>query len=608
MDTTTIARDYLLKEDPVDFKKYLHTVYRKRWVLFSVMAVVMVIVIVKTFTETPKYRAKVLMMIDMPSDPLAPTITREGIKPSINSADYFATQQNIFKSTMLTRRVKNALNLPIDEEELADIVIVEAVKNSRLLNLMIDYPDPEMAAKIANTFSDAYIEQNVESMLFMSKEVLKVLPGEDRKSIEKSTIYGQLRELNKEDAIDSLPSVVSNPVIQRLKSERLGYETELANLSRRYKEKHPSIIAIRTKLKFAEEAISAEKIKTLNMIKADLAGRLQVNNIRVIDYAEAPKQPISPNKPRDIFSGLILSVIIGLGVIFFMESLDDSVKNKRDVEEDLSLPYLGEFPLLKNSSNMNLKNGNFFDIDKNPEAAEAIRSIRTNLIFSAPKEELKTILITSTIPQEGKSSLASYLAYSFAKNGMKTLLIDGDTRKPTINKHFGIDRSPGLTNLLVEDISIADVIQSTKQANLYVMPCGSKSPNPLELLSSEKLSVIIKELSSNFGRIIIDAPPSLALSDALVLSKVSNGVVFVAKSGFISKDVLKKVKEKFIVTNPRILGVVMNFFEMGEHSYYKDKYYHKYYKNYYHQEKKDKEEGEKSLAKEGSLAKAESRS
>jgi len=585
-------QDYLLKEDPVDFKKYLNTIYRKRWVLFSVMAVIMVISTVKTFTEIPKYRAKVLMMIDVPSAPLAPTITREGIKPTINSGDYFTTQQSIFKSTMLVRRVKSALNLPVSEDKLTRALSVEAVKNSRLLNLMIDYPDPAMAAKIANTFADAYIEQNVESMLFMSKEVLKVLPGEDRRNMEKSTIYGQLKELNREDAIDSLPSVVSNPVIQRLKSEKLGYETELANLSKRYKEKHPKIIAIRTKLGFAEEAIRAETVKTLNMIKADLAGRLQVNNIRVIDYAEAPKVPISPNKPRDIMSGLILSVFIGLGTIFFMESLDDSVKNKRDVEDEINLPYLGEFPFLKDKLSAGLKSGRFDDIDKNSEAAEAIRSIRTNIIFSAPKEELKTVLITSTIPQEGKSSLASYLAYSFAKNGIKTLLIDGDTRKPALNKHFGIERSPGLTNLLVEEIRAADVIRPTKYPNLYVMPCGAKSPNPLELLGSEKISVLIKELSEEFGKILIDTPPSLALSDALVLSKIANGVIFVAKSGFISKDVLKKVKERFIVTNPRVLGVVMNFFSMGEHSYYKDKYYHKYYKNYYHPDKQEKESEE----------------
>jgi capsular exopolysaccharide synthesis family protein len=588
---------YLLKEDPIDFKKYLHTIYRKRWVLFSVVSVIMIVTLVKTFTETPKYRATVLMMIDVPNMSLAPTITREGPKPVINSNDYFVTQQSIFKSTMMVRRVKNELKLSLPEELLADIINVTIVKNSRLMNLTIDYEDPVMAAKIANAYASAYIEQNVESMLFMSKEVLKVLPGEDRGNIEKSTIYGQLKELNKEDAIDSLPSIVSNPVIQRLKSEKLSYETELANLSRRYKEKHPKIMSLKTKLVFANEAIAAEKVKTLNMIKADLAGRLQVSNVRVIDFAETPIKPISPNKPRDILSGFILSIIVGIGAIFFMESLDDSVKNKRDIEEELNLPYLGEFPLLKNASSLSLKAGRFTEVDKDPEAAEAIRSIRTNLIFSAPKEELKTILITSTIPQEGKSSFASYLAYSFAKNGIKTLLIDGDTRKPTINKHFGIDRAPGLTNLLVEDITANDVIKPTEYANLYVMPCGAKSPNPLELLSSEKLSVLIKEFSEKFGKVIVDAPPSLALSDALVMSKVVNGVVFVAKSGFISKEVLKKVKEKFIVTNPRILGVVMNFFEMDEHSYYKDKYYHKYYKNYYHLDNKEdsKEKENKEL-------------
>lgn len=577
------SEDYILHEEPIDFSKYLNVVFRKRWILLSVMAIVMTITLVKTFTEIPKYRATTLIMIDSPSS-TAPVTTQEGIRSSLGEG-YFATQQNILTSIMLARRVKVALNLPFSEYDLIGMININAIKNSRLVKISVDYKDPAIAAKIANTLVDRYIEQNVEAMLFMSKEVLRALPDEERGKIEKSTIYGQLSELGKEETIDSLPSIAYNPVIQRLRGEKISLETELADLSKRYREKHPKIIALKTKINFIEGSLRFEKDKTLNTIKADLAGRLQVNNIRVIDPADIPKKPISPNKPRDIISGLLLSVFLGIGTIFFIESMDDSIKNKTDIEEHIKLPYLGEFPVLRNYNASTLKASKFDELEKNHEAAEAIRHIRTNIIFSAPKDTLKTILLTSTIPQEGKSFIASYLAFSFAKNGIKTLLIDADIRKPVLNKFFEIDRSPGLTNLLVEDMPAEAVIRPTPYANLYIMPCGAESPNPLELLDSEKMTRVIKKLSEKFGKIIIDSPPSLALSDALVLSKLSDGVIFIAKSGFISREVLGKLKDRFLVTNSAVLGIIMNFFEMKEHSYYKDKYYHKYYKNYYHTNK-----------------------
>jgi len=436
-----IERDLILQEKPIDFKKYLNTIYRKRWILLSAMSVIMVITFVKAFTETPKYRATTVMLVDAVGPNSAPVITREGIKPSIGSEEYLATQQNLIKSTMMARRVKESMKINIPEPILIEMVNVEQVKKSKIVNLSVTYKDPEMAAKLANAYVQAYIEQNVESVLFMSKEVLKALPGEDRKKIENSTVYGQLKELNNEDAIDALPSIMADGIIQGLKGQKLQLEQEIDNLSKKYKEKHPKMISLRTRLAFAEENIKAQKVKVLAMIKADLAGRLQINNIRVIDAAQPPSKPISPNIPRDILSGLILSIFVGLGAIFFLESLDDSVKNKRDVEEDIGLPYLGEFPLLKYEVLASMKTCKFEDIEKDHEAAEAIRNIRTNVIFSAPEEELKTILFTSTIPQEGKSLLSSYLAYSFAKNGIKTLIIDSDIRKPTVNKIFGIDRS-----------------------------------------------------------------------------------------------------------------------------------------------------------------------
>ncbi|GAF93777.1 unnamed protein product, partial [marine sediment metagenome] len=163
-----------------------------------------------------------------------------------------------------------------------------------------------------------------------------------------------------------------------------------------------------------------------------------------------------------------------------------------------------------------------------------------------------------------------------------TLILDADVRKPNMHRLFNIERSPGLTNILAESTPIESVIKKTTFENLWVLTAGSKTPNPLELMGSLEMSSLVKELMLKFEKVIIDTPPSLMISDALVLSKISDATIFIAKSGGVSKEALIKMKEKFTSGNARILGAILNFFEVKKHSYYyKYRYYHKYYKNYY---------------------------
>lgn len=582
------SSNHIPQEDTIDLKKYLYLVYMKRWVLFSVMAVVMFVDVVYTFKQTPVYRATSLILIERPQS-VAAAVPKESIAPTIGDQDYYRTQYEILRSRALLKKVADSLdlksnkNFPAEAPEslLQSIIVIQGFKNTRLVSVSADYKDPALAANIANALVAAYIEQNVENMLFMSKEVLKAFP-EDAREIEKSTLYGQMKDLSREDIVNSLPSVTGSPVIQRLKAERIGIETELANLSRRYKSKHPTIIALNTKLEYINAKIVTETSGILGSLKADLTGRLQLNNIRVVDYAQAPKAPIKPKKMKNIMTGLIFSFLLGVGIIFLMDQLDDAVKDQESVEDRLGLPYLGSFPSL--GSSKGLKSDavvNFADIEKDPGSAEAIRNLRTNLIFSAPKDILKTVLVTSVLPQEGKSFIASYLAFSFAKAGMRTLLIDADVRKPRIHKIFGIDSSPGLVNILVENTSIERAVRKTPYELLYVLPSGSKTPNPLELFGSAKLNELVGELSSKFDKIIIDTPPSFNISDALVISKNSNSSVFVAKYGMVSTDVLRKIKNRFFAIESKIAGVIINFSDIEKSSYYNYKYHHKYYKSYY---------------------------
>ncbi|MDD5422524.1 MAG: polysaccharide biosynthesis tyrosine autokinase [Candidatus Omnitrophota bacterium] len=578
----------MTQEQEFDLKKYLYIIYVKRWILISVMAIVMFLDVVFTFKQIPIYRATSLVLIEKPQMSLSAGNTREAIMPAIGWQDYYFTQYEILKSKALLKKVVKALDLGslkdfkegFPENALGDIVIIEPIKNARLVKINVDYKDPQMAARIANTLVGLYIEQNIESMLFMSKEILRAFP-KDAREIESHTIYGQLKELSKEESMDSLPSIVQNQTLQKLRSDRIGIESELANLSKRYKDKHPKITALNTKLKFINDEMKAETARIMSSLRADLAGRLQANNIRVIDYAEIPGKPVRPEKTKNILIGFLLSVFMGLGLIFLTEYLDDSVKSQEDVEEKLKLPYLGDFPVLKNTPPASKLNEDFNEIDKDPGASDSIRGIKTNIIFSAPKDELKTVLFTSTLPKEGKSLTAGYTAFLLAKSGYKTLLLDADVRKPRAHTLLNMNKTPGLVNILVEGASIEEAIRKTRYDNMFLMPSGSKTPNPLELLSSDRMQTLLNELSLKFDKIIIDTPPCFNISDAVVLSKIVNATVLVTKYGTVSVKVLEKVRDKFLAIGSRVAGMIINFSQMEKSSYYKYKYYHKYYKDYY---------------------------
>lgn len=214
---------------------------------------------------------------------------------------------------------------------------------------------------------------------------------------------------------------------------------------------------------------------------------------------------------------------------------------------------------------------------KNPksQAAEAFRTLRTNIQFSSLDEDVRTIVVTSTQPNEGKSTVVSNLAVTMAQSGKKVLLIDCDLRKPTIHKKLGVSNQEGLTSILSKEKTMEEVIKAANINNFYVLTSGPIPPNPAELLGSKKMKSFIEELHSYFDTILFDAPPVLAVTDAQILSTFCNGVVFVAGYGQAEKDAMVRGKESIEKVGGKILGVVINKVPQNSRSYY---YYNYDYK------------------------------
>lgn len=206
-------------------------------------------------------------------------------------------------------------------------------------------------------------------------------------------------------------------------------------------------------------------------------------------------------------------------------------------------------------------------------AAEAFRTLRTNIQFSIINKEVKTIVVTSSQPNEGKSTVVSNLAIAFAENNKKVLLVDCDLRKPTIHKNFALSNMEGLTSLVAEEKKFKECIKDSEVNNLHILCSGPIPPNPAEILGSEKLKALLKELSGMFDVILFDAPPILAVTDAQILSTLSDGVVFVASFGEVDKRAIVRAKELIDKVGGRVLGVVMNKVPSKAKNYYK--YYYR---------------------------------
>ena len=297
----------------------------------------------------------------------------------------------------------------------------------------------------------------------------------------------------------------------------------------------------------------------------------KISNVSVIDKANVPINPANSHLARDLVLAMFVSFVGVSAIIFVVFYFDDTLRSVDEIENEIAMPVVAKV--------YHDTNGIDLLVDKKPNAAasESIRTLRTNLQFSAIDSELKSILITSSVPAEGKSFVSANLAVSFAQTGKKVLLIDCDLRKGRQHKIFGISGKNGLSNLLLEDIkNCSEYIFPTKIANLSVLPRGTFPPNPSELLNSRKNASLIKLLSKFYDVLILDGAPIVGLSDSLILSSLVDKTLLVSAMGHTPKTELKNSIKSLQNINANIAGIIANNVTVtrsgyGGYYYYGDK-------------------------------------
>ena len=453
--------------------------------------------------------------------------------------------------------------------------------------------------------------------------------------IEKEAQYNQLKSIQGTPAVESFPAVVANDYIQKLKSELGDLQRQQAQLSEKYGDRHPEMIKIRSAVQSTQAKLDLEVSKVVQSVEAEyqaalaqerslvgaldsqkgealslnrkgieysvlnreaesnrqvyeallqrtketgISGELKASNIRVVDTAEVPKWPILPRRQTDLTTAALSGLVLAIGLVFLFEYFDNRVKSPQELRAHLGLSFLGMVPAI-DASGPSLVNGGV-----PPHFAEAIRNVRTNVLFSSADEGVRTIVVTSAGPGEGKSLFSANLSVSLAQAGQRVLHVDADMRRPRVHEIFEFSQEPGLSNLLVGDCKPSEAVRKvTGVPGLAVLPAGMIPPNPAELLGSKRFDEYFATLSEHFDYVVIDSPPVLAVADASILANTASGVVFVVGADQTSRHAARAAIDQLHAVQAHLIGAVLNRVDLEHNPYYYSTYYRKEYSRYYAQ-------------------------
>lgn len=322
-------------------------------------------------------------------------------------------------------------------------------------------------------------------------------------------------------------------------------------------------------------------------IEIAMAAGSREDGLFVVAPAQEPTQPIKPRKARSMLLAMVVGLLLGIGLCFFLDYLDTSIKTKEEVETLLAAPVLGFVPSFRDGEarpadgapvNMDLL---ALEKPRSP-IAEAFRSVRTSLSFTRLGSGCQQFAVTSALPSEGKTLVSTNVAIALAQTGKRVLLVDADMRRPRVHKVFRVDATIGLSNLLAgqEGASIEAAVKSTQVPNLSILPSGPIPPNPAELLGSTQMAGLVQRLGERFDCVVYDTPPAVSVTDSAVLARTISGVLLVVRTFTTDRSVVGHARELLDTAGARLIGVILNGVDMPHGGYPYYGYY--YYSNSYY--------------------------
>lgn len=514
----------------MELRQYLSVIKKWFW-LIALVAIIGGAASYYTTSQMPQiYQASARVMVGESFQKVNPTIG------DINTGSYLAeTYVQLVQTSVVLRGVIEQLGLSLSVDSLRGRVSASAVERTQFIDVRATDTDPKRAAAIANAVAEQLI-------------LLGPATSNEDLAARRDFISNQITEL--ESKIEKSEAEIT----------QLEDQVKATTSVREATEKRAEIDRLRSQIAQYQQNYT-QFINFLNPASQ--------NRISLLEPAEVPARPFSPNLVLNVALAVIIGIILATAVAFLIEYFDDTLKTNDDIARVLNASTLGEIGSLKNKGDKLIAAA-----EPRSQNAEAYRMLRTNISFSSVDKPIRIILTTSASPGEGKSVTAANLAVTMAQAGYRTVVLDCDLRKPTQHKIFNVSNDVGLTNSLLAHSNLQNFLRPTRVENLRILTSGPLPPNPAELLGSRSMTELLEIIARDSDMIVLDSPPMLAVTDAAVLARISDGVLLIVDSGKTKRESGLRAKEALEATGARLLGVVINRMPArGGYYSYNSKYY-----------------------------------
>jgi len=524
----------------VELRDYLNVIRGRKWIIIQAVIIVTLTALLVSLLQPPTYEGTAKILITG-ADAGASIFGTALSDLSGNPERGLQTQVQLMQLRPLAEIAIRKLNLGVAPEKLLARVTVSGVGQTNVVTIAVTDGDAKRASDTANALADAYVEWSRAAK---------------RESIKAAADEVQSRLDDSRTEILALGKKISDSG----KTDELTAELAIAT---------------------GTYTTLAQKLEELRVNE-----QLEVGSGRVVETAVAPVDPVSPKPVRNTALGLAVGLVFGLGMAFLFEYLDNTIKSTEEAEKVFGAPVLGHIPLEKFEKDEKRR----LTIVQHPgsPAAEAYRVLRNGLDFINFQHDIKTLLVTSAAPGEGKSTVSANLAMALSQAGAKVVLVNCDFRRPTTDQFFPVNNMIGLSDVLLGRNSLKSALQRPLDQELLVLAAGKMPPNPSELVGSAKMADLIANLQEWADWVIVDSPPLLAVADAAAAARWADGILLVTRGGVSTRDAAKKGREMLEKVGARIVGVaVWGLEEAGSgrgYGYYNDGYYQQYYyAGYYNQ-------------------------
>ena len=605
-------------ESEWQIRDYLYAL-RLHWKLLVLSATLFAIPTAIYMQQQPSiYKAVSRVRVDSETPKL---VEFGGIMPSAGwmYKTFLATEIEIVTSPPVMKSVVEALNLaafpPFSRVEdpaalLQGMVRVVEVPDTKLIDITVTGMKADLASRIANAVADTYVRQNLQrrqqatagGIQWLQEEVLKMEEKVRSARLELQAFLEQHNTMDfGSDRQNALLQRIQalNTALNQTREQRIEAETK-------YREKHPTLLELQAKQKELQLALFEQEQQALEMnrlaIQYDTMERdvktgeaiynalltrlkelsvqegLQTNNLQVVNYAKTPRHPVGPNRRGTVNFMGILGILVGAAGAILLESFNKTIRNRKQFEQVIEIPFLGQIQEYRVPGQRHLNQMPLLSkLEPHVPAGEGIRSIRTTLEFLLSPNPSHVLLVTSALPEEGKSSFCVNLAISFRELGRTVVLVEADMRRPALHHLLSLTVEPGLSGYLQGQVGVEEILQTSGEAkDLPVISAGITPAQPADLLHSPRMRELIDRLKKDYQYVLIDTPPVLVVADTAALATAVDGAIYVVRAGQTHEDVALAGKNRLVDVGSKIIGGVLNRtrpeMERG-YSYY---YYYRY--------------------------------